>query len=402
VSIQRRAARRKGAATINVTIPTHTARISASLLAIGVLACLVQPGLAQRYHANANPDSPEGRFLDLIELQSDGARRLALIEQFPQRFPGHPAVSWAYEQLQIAAMQASDWDKALAFGERLAQINPDDMEVAQLNIKAAESKGDRTTGKLWTDYLSRIVQRTLESPPPKDPELIEKWKKQTAYAAQLAAQDEYALYKKALDSADPREQIKLLDDLLKQNSDTTYLPQALVIYLNAYRALGDSDNAMRIAEKIVKSDPSNEDALLTVTEGYLRRGAASDKVLAYSARLIGLMPTKKKPAVVRQEDWEKKKAYYIGTAHWMMGNIYINQKRFGLADSALRAALPLLPQNHPSYGSILFYLGWSNYKLEHYVEAVRFFKRCMAIPGQFQELAIKNLSAIRNEQGIQD
>jgi len=159
---------------------------------------------------------------------------------------------------------------------------------------------------------------------------------------------------------------------------------------------------MLTAEKIVKSDPSNEDALLTVTEGYLRRGSASDKVLAYSARLIELMATKKKPANVRQEDWEKKKAYYTGTAHWITGNIYINQNRFVLADSALRAALPLLSQNHPSSASILFYLGWSNYKLEHYAEAVHFFKQCMAIPGQFQELAIKNLVVIRNEQGIQD
>jgi tetratricopeptide (TPR) repeat protein len=358
--------------------------------------------VAQRYPANANPDSPEGRFLDLINLQSDEAKKLALIEQFPQRFPKHPAVSWAYEQLQLAAVQASQWDKALAFGERLAQINPDDMEVAQLNIKAADSKGDRTTVKLWTDYLSRIAQRVLESPPPKDPELLEEWKKRTAFAAQSAAQDEYVIYKNALASGNPREQIKLLDDLLKRNSDTTYLPQALVIYLNAYRSLGDTNNAMLIAEKIVKSDPGNEDALLTVTEGYLRRGSAPDRVLAYSTRLIELMATKKKPAVVRQEDWEKKKAYYTGTAHWMIGNIYVSQNRFALADSALRAALPLLPQNHASSASILFYLGWSNYKLEHYAEAVHFFKQCMAIPGQFQELAIKNLTVIHNEQGIQD
>src|SRR4029077_21230968 len=143
-------------------------------------------------------------------------------------------------------------------------------------------------------------------------------------------------------------------------------------------------------------------ALLTVTEGYLRRGSTPDRVLAYSARLIELMAAKKKPAVVRQEDWDKKKAYYTGTAHWMMGNIYVSQNRFALADSALRAALPLLPQSHPSSASILFYLGWSNYKLEHYAEAVRFFKQCMAIPGQVQELANKNLPVIHNEQGIQD
>ena len=136
--------------------------------------------------------------------------------------------------------EMGQWDKALAFGEKLAQMNPGDMEVAQLNIKAAESKGDRTTVKLWSDYAARVAMRILESPPPKDPELLEDWKKQTAAASQYSAQDEYAIYKKALESGDPRQQIKLLDELLKRNSDTTYLPQALVVYLNAYRALGDS------------------------------------------------------------------------------------------------------------------------------------------------------------------
>ena len=385
----------------NVTISFHKARVSACVLAIAVLAALVQRAAAQRYTASANPESPEGQFLDLIGLQSDEAKKLALIEQFPQRFPRHPAASWAYEQLQLAAIQASQWDRALAFGERLAQLNPNDIEVAQLNIKAAESKGDRTTVKLWSDYAARVAQRILESPPPKDPELLEEWKKETAVASQYSAQDEYTIYKKALESGDPRQQIKLLDELLKRNSDTAYLPQALVVYLNAYRALGDSGNGMLTAEKILKIDPKNEDALLTAAEGYLRRGSSTEKVLAYSARLIEVMGAKKKPAIVRQEDWEKKKSFYAGTAHWMIGNIYINQNRFGQADSELRAALTMLRHSDQSAASILFYLGWSNYKLENYAEAVRFFKQCMAIQSQFQEQAQKNLDVIRSEQGIQ-
>ncbi len=49
---------------------------------------------------------------------------------------------------------------------------------------------------------------------------------------------------------DPRQKIRLLDELLKRNPDTQYLPQALVIYLNSYRALGDGKNAVLFAERI--------------------------------------------------------------------------------------------------------------------------------------------------------
>ena len=40
--------------------------------------------------------------------------------------------------------------------------------------------------------------------------------------------------------------------------------------------------------------------------------------------------------------------------------------------------------------------------MENFAEAVRFYKQCMAIASQYQEQAIKNVTVIRNEQGIQD
>ena len=377
------------------------ARIAAAVLSATVFTCLCQQAEAQRYTANAEPDSPVGQFIELISLQSDDAQKLALLEQFAQRFPQHQAISWAYEQLQTSAFEAGQWDKVLTYGEKLEQLHPDDLETATLNMKAAQSKGDKTTAKLWSDYVQRIAQRFLESPPPKDPELLEEWKRRTAIASQYAAQDEYATYKKAIDAGDPRQKIKLLDELLKHNPDSQYLPQAMVIYLNSYRAIGDNRNAVLYAEKILRTDQNNEDALLMATESYARSGSAPDKVVANSTRLIDLMRTKNKPAIVRQEDWDKKKAFYTGSAYWMIGNVHINQNRFAQADSALRAALPLLRQNEQSAASILFYLGWANYKMENFAEAVRFYKQCMAFRSQFQEQAAKNLNVIRTEQGIQ-
>jgi len=362
---------------------------------------LCQKALAQRYPANADPDSPEGQFLELIGLQTDEAKKSALMEKFAEEFPKHPAVSWAYEQIQNSALRAGQWDRALTFGEKLQQLHPDDLETARLNLRAAESKGDKTTARLWSDYAQRIVQRVLQSPPPKDPEELEEWKRRTAMVSQHAAQDEYAIYKRALESGDPKQKIKLLDELLKHNPDTQYLPQALMIYLNSYRALQDDKNAALYAERILKSDQSNEDALLIGAESYARSGSSPDKVAAYSAKLIETMKTKSKPAIVRQEDWDRKKALYTGLAYWMIGNVHIQQNRFAQADAALREALPLVRQNEQSAASILFYLGWANYKMEKFVEAVRYYKQCMAFSGKFHEQAAKNLNIIRSEQGIQ-
>jgi tetratricopeptide (TPR) repeat protein len=376
------------------------ARFTAVAMGAIAFTFLCQQAPAQRYPMNADPDSPEGQFLELIGIQTDEAQKSALMEQFAAQFPKHQAVSWAYEQIQNSAFRAGQWDRALAFGEKLQQLHPDDLETARLNMKAAELKGDKTAARLWSDYAQRIAQRVLQSPPPKDPEQLEEWKRRTATVSRYAAQDEYAIYKKALESGDPKQKIKLLDDLLKRNPDTQYLPQALIIYLNSYRALQDDKNAALYAERILKSDQTNEDALLIGAEAYARSGSSSGKVAAYSAKLIEVMKTKRKPDIVRQEDWDKKKALYTGLAYWMIGNVHIQQNRFAQADAALREALPLVRQNEQSAASILFYLGWANYKMEKFAEAVRYYKQCMAFGGQFHDQAAKNLSVILTEQGI--
>ena len=377
-------------------------KISTVFLVAGALAFYAPLAYGQRYSPAAVRDSQEDQFIELIGLQSDSVKKLALIEQFTERYPGHPAVSWAYEQLQEAAFHAGQWDKALAFGAKLAQLNPEDIDAAQMNFKAAEAKGDRAQAKLWSDNVSRIAQRVLVSPPPKDADELEGWNKRIAIASQYAAQDEYALYKKALEAGDPKQQIKLLDQLLARNPSTAYLPQALVGYLNAYRALGDTKNALLTAEAILKSDRDNEDALLISAQACLQRGSNPDTVLAYSTRILDLMRTKKKPGSVRQEDWDKKRIIYSGTAYWMAGNIHVKQNQFAQADTALRAALPLLTESGQPVASVLFYLGWVNYKLEHFGEASRFFQHCMSIDSEFREQAAKNLNVMRSEHRLQD
>ncbi|MEO7649053.1 MAG: tetratricopeptide repeat protein [Bryobacteraceae bacterium] len=361
---------------------------------------LVNPGqtlFAERYKAIVSPDSPEGQFLDLVSLQSDESKKLALIEQFAQRFSKSQAVAWAYEQIQLGALASGQWDKALTFGERLMEINPDDLDTVQLNIKAAESKHDTDAVKRWSSYAEKISTRIVDSAPPKDPEELEAWKKRVTYASQITAQGDYALFKKALETADPREKVRLFDEVLKRNPDTPYLAQMNVLYLNSYRQMGDSRKAFVYAEKVLEKDPSNEDALMTLADGYSQRGGASDRVMALAPKIIELMHTKAKPAEISQAVWDKKKAFYAGTSHWMMGNVFINQSRFGQADNSLRAASQLLRGYDQSMAAVLFYLGWANYKLDNVSEATRFFQQCLGYRSQYTEQAAKNLNVIKAE-----
>ncbi|MBI3470912.1 MAG: hypothetical protein HY013_06105 [Candidatus Solibacter usitatus] len=348
--------------------------------------------VAQRYKLVSNPDSPEGAMLDLIELTSDENKKLSLLEEFAQKHPKHASASWVNEQLQTAYITASQWDKALAAGERLLAQNPDDLEAAQFNLKAAEAKNDKVLVKLWTDFLTRVAERITTAPPPKDPEVMEAWKNRVMAAAQYTSQEEYAMLKRALDATDPKARIKHLDELCKQYPSTQYMAQALLLYFQTYQVLGDSMKMMHYAEQVLQKDPKNQDALLVVAQN-----AGGDKALTYGARIIELMQSKPKPQGVSDEEWTRKKNYYTGTAYWMMGNAHINGNRFGQADQALRAALGYLRRNEQAAPAILFYLGWANYKLDNFAEAARFYTECLAYRGRFQEQAAKNIDVLRRE-----
>ena len=85
---------------------------------------------------------PEGKLLQQILQESDGAKRKPLLEQFATEYPKHDGAAWVLEQLQEIAVKAGDPDQILDAGDRLLAIDPHDPEAGLQNLKAAQSKKD--------------------------------------------------------------------------------------------------------------------------------------------------------------------------------------------------------------------------------------------------------------------
>src|SRR3954466_8971699 len=104
---------------------------------------LAAGAFAQRHTlGNINAETPEGQLLQQIGQAPDEAKKLALMEDFEAKAPKHEAIGWVYGQMQPAYVKAGKPDKALAVGEKLIAMDPDDMEAAHQNLKAAEAKKD--------------------------------------------------------------------------------------------------------------------------------------------------------------------------------------------------------------------------------------------------------------------
>ncbi|MBL8220617.1 MAG: hypothetical protein JNL62_15400 [Bryobacterales bacterium] len=365
-------------------------------MAVFLLAAV--PAAAQRYHITYTPNSQEGLMLQLIE-QLDGAAKIQQMEDFLRRYPTHPSVAWIYAYMQDYFTRTNDMDRAIAAGEKLFALNPDDLETAVNNQRLAEKKGNPELTAKWTELATKSAQKLIGAPKPFYV-TQEEWDKRLAYAGGLINQGDYALYKKAMEAEKANERIQFFQELIKQAPNSVYTVQALPHLMATYRAAGMNDQALSIAEKILAKEVDHEEALLTVAQVNLDRRTNYPRVITVANRLLTLGQASKKPEAFSKEEWDKRRAFYAGAAYTILGNANVFQNNFEAADKAFRAALPFIKGNTQAEASAYFYIGWSNYYLEKYKEAAAYFKLCISLPSPFQQQAVRQIDGMKRERRI--
>ena len=365
-----------------------------------VLILIITAGsaLAQRHKlGTVNAETPEGLLLQQIGQAQDESKKIQLMEQFAAQSPKHEAIGWVYEQMQASYLKAGQPDKALEVGDKLVAMDPDDLDAAHQNLKAAEAKKDPDLIRKWSNQTSQIAQKVIQSKQPADADEVDAWKKRVDFAKQLDTYTEYSLYSGAMQTQDPRKRIELADALTARNPKSQYLPALAELRFNSYRQLGDNAGALAAAEKTLGTDQSQEDILIFVAYQYAEKKRDPDKVLAYSAKVVELMDTKPKPEGVSDDDWAKKKKTMSGLAHNISGKTLFEQKKLAAADKELRAALPLVEGNDQLKAETLFDLGLANYKMKNIPDALKFNQQCAAIKSPYQAKAAENVRAMKGQ-----
>ena len=345
-------------------------------------------------------------FLDLINEEKNPAQKVVLLEDFVRRFPQHAGLVSVYTQLEEANLYLKRYPKAIEAGEKLLELNPEDLEAAQGCWEAAEGIGDKTLITKWAELARQTALLLIQSPPPKDndPELFDYWNKRLEQAKQLihsmdqtGESQEYTLYNQALKTTNMGKRTALLDELEAKYPQNKFHHDVLLLYYIAYRQLGQQDKALAAAERFLKLDPNHEDVLLFVADYYFQNKGDPQRVVHLSQQLLELMQQKPKPAALTNSQWEHQKAVVLGTAHWMIGSVAMRQERWTEATRSLGAALPYARGNTILTAAILGGMGWANYQLRNLGEAANEFGQCVLLTSRYQEYCAKNLEAVKAE-----
>ena len=362
------------------------------LIAFGMTA------FAQRHPiSEVDSEKPDGKVLAQIMQTDDQAAKATMLEQFLEQFPKADAVPWAMEQLVAIYAKSGQPDKVLAVGEKLLAVDPDETEAALQCLKAGEAKHDLELVKKYAALSSALARKMIATPQPADAEQVDTWKQEVEYAKQVDAYGEYALYKVFSESRDPKVTLEFGELIPQRYPNGQYAGKVDNAMFLALSQTGQDSRALALAEKVLATDQSSEDMLLTVAGNYFQNKKEPEKVHAYCAKIVEIMSARAKPEGLTDEAWTARKSTVIGAAHYMNGSLYFTEKNYPQADQELRGSLAFLDNNPASKGEVLFNLGMANYSMKKMQEAANFYRSCAAVKSNYQAQAAKNLQAVKSQ-----
>src|SRR5260370_1414410 len=187
------------------------------------------------------------------------------------------------------------------------------------------------------------------------------------------------------------------------------MPQMSGIYLNAMAQSGQGGKACTSANKLAAANAKDGEALLFAGDCALHANNAAGAVSAvsYGTRAVDAINSRAKPEGVSDSEWAVRKAALLGRANWIVGVGNGAQNKFGPANKALRAALPMVKGDAQLTATALYYLGSANYYLGKGIgdkrqmrEGLQFFEQCAAMTSSLQGEAARSARLIRTELGI--
>jgi tetratricopeptide (TPR) repeat protein len=366
-------------------------------LVLLALPCVLPVIAQEKQNFVFNPGTPEGQILQNLGQETDDARKVTLAQDFLAKYPKHEAAGWVAAQLESALLAQKDNDKVLEVAEA-AYANGPDMDAAYYALKAAVAKQDIAQTKKWSARTSEAARKAISSAKPTDDE----GKQQLEYSKQVDEYSEYALYVVAL-KAQPKDEVDLVDTLIKQNPKSQYLPEVATSYFAALGKAGEGAKACPAASRMAVD--KNVEAMLYAADCSWR-GSKAESVISYAAKAAEAVGTRTKREGVSDSDWASQKNALLGSANFYTGVGYAMQMRYGPANKALKAALPAVKGNPQLYAIALFDLGLANYSLGKPVgdkaqmrEGLHYFQQSAEIASPMQDQAQRNAKLVLGELG---
>lgn len=333
--------------------------------------------------------TPADHDLQAISSEQDPAKKLALYQDFVQKYSADPAaVAYGDWQISQAYQGSGDLVKALDFGDKALAGSPKNLDILVSQASVAQQAKDNAR---LMQYAAKggAVCNSIEKQAKPEGATAEDFQKQIADEKAAAASScsflEAAGFNVISSETDAKARMADIEAYSEAFPDSKFQSQvsSYAMYTLGPGQLNDQARLFAYGEKVLAANPNSLPALL------LLAGATVDdpkpgslaKAVTYSQKAIEV-------AKADQPDADKPRKLSAGVAHSILGYAYIKENKTAASVPELKSAVELLKgEDEQQYSIALYRLGFAYAKLSKLTEAREVLTEDAKIQGPVQAMS---------------
>jgi|SRR6266567_403015 len=326
--------------------------------------------------------TPEDKDLNLITSEPDAQKKIAMYEDFLQKYASNPvAVAYANWQLSQSYQGAGDLQKATEYGDKAVAGAPHNLDILESQVTLALQAKDNVRAFKYAEQGGEAYDSIDKQPKPVDASdeqfaslvATEKDTNQSSYEF-----FEGSAFNAIVAEADANTRMDYIEKFTTTFPNTKMQEQLASYAMLSLSELKDNQRLIAYAEKALAANPNNVPALLLLANAYVD-GPQPGKAVPYAQRAI---------AAAKADDpaADRSRKVLAGVAHKILGVAYAKQEKTAASIAELKSATTLLRgQDEQQYAVAAYFLGWDYAKLNRLSDARAALTDAAAISGPVQQ-----------------
>ena len=377
-------------------------RLCSGLLTLVVLiltfAVSIPHAFAQVDRIQIAAGTDEDHALQAISNEPDPQKKLALYEDFVQKFSSNPAaVAYGNWQISQAYQATGDLQKALDYGDKALSGSSHNLDI--LVSQASLAQQVKNNAKLM-DYAARggevcqSIAKQAKAEGMSDEDFTRKVNDDKSAAQNSCDFLETSGFNVIAGETDPKSRMADIEKFTAAFPDSKFQEPVsnYAMYTLGPDQLNDKARLVSFGEKVLASNPNSLAALLLLANFYgddAKPGSAA-KAITYSQKAIEV-------AKADAPDADKSRKIAAGVAHNTIGWAYLKQEKTAASITELKIAAGWLKgQDDQQYARALYGLGFAYGKLNKLSEAREVLTEAVKIPGPLQPMSQDLLAKVNS------
>jgi tetratricopeptide (TPR) repeat protein len=362
-------------------------RCVGSLLAVSFLfAFSICQARAQVERIVIAAGTDEDRALQAITNESDNSKKLAMYEDFVQKFSSNPqAVAYGNWQIAQAYQASGDLPKSLEYGDKALAGSPRNLEILVSQASTAMQAKNNAKAMEYSAKGGEVCHAIAKQTKPEgmsDEDFARKVSDEKSATQSTCDFLETSGFNVIAAETDPKNRMAEIEKFTAAYPDSKFNDQVsnYAMYTLGPGQLNDQARLVAFGEKMLATDPNSLLALLLLA-GHYGDAGNSAKAIPYAQKAIEV-------AKADAPNADKSHKLAAGAAHNTIGWAYLKQEKTTSAIPELKAAAALTKgQDDQLYARALYGLGFAYGKLNKLTEAREVLTEAVKIQGPMQSMS---------------